>query len=85
MAEILILSFVSTAIAVGFWALIDPWFRLIVQICYGLVEIFIRKLWLHCVLSFQIFWIKRSHDHYVKVANEILKERARANEKSSQG
>lgn len=84
MAQILILSFISTVIAVGFWALIDPWFRLIVQVCYGLVEIFFRKLWLRCVLSYQIFWIKRQHDHYVKVANEILQERARADEESSQ-
>lgn len=80
MVEILILSFISTVIAVGIWALIDPWFRLVIQVAYGLINIAIRRSLLRLKLSYEIFWIKRSHTYYL---NEIHKARAGADEESA--
>lgn len=83
MITTLVVSLGVTLVCLCFWAAVDPWFALILDICVRMLGLEIRRFYMRVRLSYDIFIIKRSHKRYLRMADEILKERAAADEKST--
>lgn len=68
---------ISIYISIGVLALIayvDPWVRLVLYIAAETIYLNVRKLPLYLKLRWEIFWIMRSKNRYLKEAEKIMKE-----------
>ena len=52
----------------------DPWFKELCIVLWQAVALELRKIPLLIRLEWDIFWIKRSKDRYLKMAEKIRKE-----------
>ena len=57
----------------------DPWFKELCIVLWQAVALELRKIPLLLRLEWDIFWIKRNKDHYLKLAEKIRKELDEAN------
>ena len=55
-------------------AYFEPWFRFILYIGAEWIYLTVRKAPLYLKLRWEIYWIKRDKDRYLKMAQEILHE-----------
>ena len=52
----------------------DPWFKELCIVLWQAVALELRKIPMLIRLEWDIFWIKRSKDRYLKMAEKIRKE-----------
>ena len=57
----------------------DPWFKELCIILWQAVALELRKIPLLIRLEWDVFWIKRSKNRYLKMAEKIRKELDEAN------
>ena len=55
-------------------AAIDPWFALVIDIFFRWLWMEIRILPMRIQLEWHLFWIKRSHRKYERMAKQILED-----------
>ncbi|AGK86704.1 hypothetical protein S-CBP42_0054 [Synechococcus phage S-CBP42] len=80
----MILASITVTLAVlALLAAYDPWFALFLKICLDSIVLEVRKLPLKLKLEWEIYWCKRSMKKYLRMADEIIKERAAADQVNS--
>lgn len=73
-------SIIVTLAVLALLAAYDPWFALFLKICVDFIVLEAKRIPLKLKLEWEIYWCKRSMKKYLRMADEIIKERDAANQ-----